>query len=129
MKHLLTTCPESRCMGSERKTPTCAWPVRCRSVARYCVAGGPLSAAEGTHSDSPTSGRAGTQTNSGCRLLQDGQPDTHQGIADALDTASGVDVQLVQAEVEITAQEGSLADLTAIAEAAGASLTIEEEDF
>lgn len=51
------------------------------------------------------------------------------GIADALDTASGVDVQLVQAEVAITATEGSLADLASKAEAAGAFWVIEEEDF
>jgi hypothetical protein len=51
------------------------------------------------------------------------------GIADALDTASGVDVQLVQAEVMITAAEDSLVDLSSKAEAAGASWNIEAEDF
>jgi hypothetical protein len=51
------------------------------------------------------------------------------GIADALDTTSGVDLQLVQAEVTMTAAEGSLSDLGSKAEAAGASWVIEEEDF
>jgi hypothetical protein len=51
------------------------------------------------------------------------------GIADALDTASGVDVQIVEAEVTITAAEGSLDELSKKAEAAGASWAAEEEDF
>jgi hypothetical protein len=51
------------------------------------------------------------------------------GIADALDTTSGVDVQLVQAEVMLTAAEGSLAELSAMAEATGAVWAVEEEDF